>query len=874
MASDSFPDQTIQNDKPPLSESQRDSSMATRFVNAPEPNPHFVFPARSTVEDGGLSTPNGMTSPPASPTSTQSTSARIAGHRRRGSEFIGGDGKEGRDLGLMSSSPTKPDGGLPLPSPSIAFGRPSGRRGHAHRRSGAISCHDLTMILKPQDPAATPRAGSAPTTPAEIDPRRPFIAEDFVQGRVSTESSDTAANTRTRVGFSDILEFIPRPLSTLSSETSSSLNTVRGNHSVSGSLSSITSLSTWSPSKDGRRGSVTNIESESPRARPKTASAGVRTSSLDRGSSEGGVPPTQRPHSARSSAPPSEVLSNGRFGVDDQEPSAETLLGETANQNSTNPTAPNELSRTNHLQSPPPTPIKTEVASTISSKATTNLDKLPSKLDRKAERKADRKQRRVKHWAGSILSRKTRQRGQKQRNVRRTPTPPLRLSPPPVPVLPGSAGAVDSCIAPTNPTCGQVFPQLTIKPTEWVPRQLTKVLDSDAMSPMIDLDAALGPFNTPNLGLEPSDRTNGGFTSARRRMHSSGMMSGFAGPGMHYHRRTESAPEMAAFEFGHFGLHRLGSSSTMADVFEEDEDEDEVEIETDKSTQIGKVSNMDNESNEQRGMGIKVVDNEEYRMASLSNWSFDDKAYSRRRFKRRGSDVGEGERQKLVSTTDVIPLSSLSAESCTIDKSDVITDINDGEASDASITKSSDATITPPIATESAARKPAPIDIGSPVFTRPLLSPDSSSVLTTPSFPSPELPMHAFEFSHAETAASSFTDEQTLDSLLMGEPGPELRMSVDDVPSLTSSNSTMTSGVGYHIGPLPPSRGSRGQEDRSSSFSSDMANKSTQSLSAIGSGKRSSLSEGLTGPEVNCLLKNELNQKALKDHRRRGEAND
>jgi hypothetical protein len=41
------------------------------------------------------------------------------------------------------------------------------------------------------------------------------------------------------------------------------------------------------------------------------------------------------------------------------------------------------------------------------------------------------------------------------------------------------------------------------------------------------------------------------------------------------------------------------------------------------------------------------------------------------------------------------------------------------------------------------------------------------------------------------TAPSSIT-EDNFQSLLMGEPGPEVRISVDDIPSLTSSNSTMT----------------------------------------------------------------------------------
>ena len=48
--------------------------------------------------------------------------------------------------------------------------------------------------------------------------------------------------TRNRVGFSDTLEFIPRPLSLVSSDTSSTM-TARPGHSVSGSISSIISVS-------------------------------------------------------------------------------------------------------------------------------------------------------------------------------------------------------------------------------------------------------------------------------------------------------------------------------------------------------------------------------------------------------------------------------------------------------------------------------------------------------------------------------------------------------------------------------------------------------------------------------------------------------
>ena len=46
---------------------------------------------------------------------------------------------------------------------------------------------------------------------------------------------------------------------------------------------------------------------------------------------------------------------------------------------------------------------------------------------------------------------------------------------------------------------------------------------------------------------EPSNVVVAG-TGTRRRMHTSGVTGGFAGLGMHYHRRAESAPELDAID--------------------------------------------------------------------------------------------------------------------------------------------------------------------------------------------------------------------------------------------------------------------------------------------------------------------------------------
>jgi hypothetical protein len=127
------------------------------------------LPSFSFNPSGHSNVESGMASPPQSPHSpgsSRSIPSRPGGHRRGGSEFIGGDGKTGAGMGLMSTSPTKGDGALPPPNTS-SLGPPAGRRGHAHRRSAAISCHDLSMILKPPPSNNSPLGGSAPTSPSD-----------------------------------------------------------------------------------------------------------------------------------------------------------------------------------------------------------------------------------------------------------------------------------------------------------------------------------------------------------------------------------------------------------------------------------------------------------------------------------------------------------------------------------------------------------------------------------------------------------------------------------------------------------------------------------------------------------------------------------
>src|SRR2546430_17255282 len=65
--------------------------------------------------------------------------------------------------------------------------------------------------------------------------------------------------------------------------------------------------------------------------------------------------------------------------------------------------------------------------------------------------------------------------------------------------------------------------------TSWKPRSFYEQgRDVDMLSPVIDLDAALGPFNTPEM---ESDRVvASGFSAATKRMYSGGRRGEFVGP--------------------------------------------------------------------------------------------------------------------------------------------------------------------------------------------------------------------------------------------------------------------------------------------------------------------------------------------------------
>ncbi|KAI9889427.1 MAG: hypothetical protein M1814_005290 [Vezdaea aestivalis] len=784
-----------------------------------EPNPPFVFPARPTLSsDAPVDTSNVRGSvaqrrkanvlpsfdfhssnsaellSPLTPTSASPSlaipSGRMGGHRRGGSEFIGGNGKTDGP-GLMSTSPTKGHGILPVPR----AGPPPGRRGHAHRRSGAISCHDLSNIFQPRTPTGTARGGSAPTSPS--GPRRePLPTWDMTQeqqganpspsGSPESENRETPTErpqtgSRPRVGFSDTLEFIPRPLSSLSSETSSSVTTIRG-HSASGSISSIASLTSPSPpARHLRLPSQSILEEQPESARPRTAEAMVGHRERAYVRIDGRTPSLKRPSSA------SALQSNPKPLVDSQQPLIKKISLPDCNSSQTEDSilprfAADNSSNGTITRSGSPNTTKQGRASRVRKSPGRTPDMGPSK-----------KQKNVKTWAGSILSRKT-----KPKQKSKSQKPRAQATTYPNPDMNANFANFDSESASSHhetshyPTASPALPALdtgfvyqALSPQEFGQR-------TESFSPVIDLDAALGPFNTPNLSNSPSPGFGSSGFSNRRKMHSSGTTGGFSGPGMHYHRRTESAPEMVAFEAARSGLHRFGSNPTMADVFEEDEEEDD-----DSEEEADRTSISDSKT-EGLGIGITVVESDSGSVGGQMDWSLHQSSPRRSRPNSQVFTDNSTSRSMSppISTRGQARLNSAEYSVEILDEEHAAT------LRPSSIAKSSDSTVTPPLSAEDTKSKPNLPETTLAAPHRSYLTPQTPTSTTSSSFPSPDFPASSFDPPRVITASSSFTDDPTFSSLLLGEPGPELRMSVEDVPSLTSSNSTMTSAIREPTGQL------------------------------------------------------------------------
>lgn len=699
-----------------------------------------------------------QTSPMALPTTpvTPATPSRpIGGHRRGGSEFIGGDGGAG-GTSLLSTSPTKGDGVLPPPpNNTLRPGPPAGRRGHAHRRSGAVSSHDLSSITNP--PAS--RAGSAPATPSE-GPQ--FAFGHFVNKSMSQPSLRDASSlqdadetprppSRARVGFSDRVEYI-RPLSTISSETETSLSTFRG-HSATNSLSSVISFGTSSPLnfRNGRP-TLSTVEDE---ARPSTAGA------ILGGHSPNDVTPTTSPPAKRRSFFKSEPRRS--------DPSVPTL------------SSVSEPALTVPAESPLPSPMVDE-------------DDMGDKSTKTKSRKSNKAPRKVKSWASSIIPKKAKY----SKKVKDRASTPPQMS---AEEEDSDASEdldfeanfdVDNTVTIVSPTeDAAIVPKTQTDYASWEPRRLQRV-DSDTMNPVIDLDAALGPFNGTDA------RTQRGFAAHRRAMHSSGGV-------LQSHRRTESAPALVPFELRSTAA---ATSSTMADVFEEDEPEDDTPVSSGKSTHSELPMNEEQEDAEEPK--IQVVETDDHHSGSNMNWNFNDGLGLVRNSRSRREEPTEPCSPRAHPAS--LPDAEDATRSTPADAVEIVEDFEEPRTS--SLTHSSDSTITAQGPGDDSKETHNVMNLTLPLGQQNLMTPDTfTSSFSSPDFRSSQT---SLDTPRLGTAASSMTDYQAMPSPRFGEPGPELRVSVDDVPSLTSSRSTMTSAMQSAF-PLP---GPRQPGDRSASLCS------------------------------------------------------
>ncbi|KAJ8114246.1 hypothetical protein OPT61_g3825 [Boeremia exigua] len=630
----------------------------------------------------------------------------------------------------------------------------------------------------PPVPAMPSRTGSAPNTPAENLNDFKFghsvnksLSQPCLRRSNSDDESTPRPPSRARVGFADKVEYI-RPLSTISSETEAS--TLRG-HSNANSLSSIVGGNTISPpftrsgtptlptvedeSRPGTAGAILDkvlsnplMEDASDRKRPMSAgrsrSAGPSPTSPDM--------PTKKRGFFRLESRNSDKSMHRRLPLSISDPALTT----TFNSSSLAP------------------PVDTEPADAAKSKS----------------KKLSHRPRKVKSWANSIIPRKGKS---SKKSKRRASTPEQ-----PDAVVEGedtdSSDELDfddfipnfdedNSVTIVSPTADAApVPKIVTDFASWQPRQLKRV-DSEVMSPIIDMDAALGPFNTPN-GADPRTQKRG-FAAHRRAMHSAG---GFTPS----HRRTESAPELVPFEFRPSAA---TNTSPMADVFEEEEPEEEKpELKEVASAPIADEAATDEDPK------IQIVESESKMDGPAINWNFNDGLGLKTRTEPRHSPIPE----EPLSPHGV-PQSFHGAPCSQIE---VVEDHEEPRTS--SLTHSSDSTVTPQSTLEDFKDHHATMAVPAPLAQQSLMTPNTvTSSFSSPDYRSSQV---SFDTQRAGTAASSVTDYPVMPSPRFGEPGPELRMSSDDVPSLTSSRSTMTSNLQGSF-PLPAPRK---PGDRSASLSS------------------------------------------------------
>jgi len=803
--------------------------LVTSSTAGPKPNPPFVFPLQAdtkidTAESSPRRFPNrsrphqlslnalplfefgaGPSSLPTStPSPTRSPARRTpppppgSGHRRGGSEFIGGDITHGGPILIGTSPTTNESTKSPPPVGTI-------RRGHAHRRSGAVSQTDLSMLM---GRANDHKGGSVPTTPSDPAFHRPqlsaldrsisqpsCVAPREESSTPTPQHIEMEAMPRSQVGFSEVLEYIPRPLSTISSDTSSSMSTIRAGHAVNDSTTSILSANATSPpSLRALRPSGGSINRNSCRSRASTASSiSLNIVESDQTSDSPGSETLGRPSTAPERAPSS---TEGSL-IAPTSSSSDFPILPTVSQPFNLDSA--SFVRPTHYEGLRQRPVPQGAGAT---RPRTSPSRSP-------EPKVIRRQRKVKSWTG--LLRKGKQNSDQDVHPaastnRQSPSPPRSLVSDAEFSLENVTFDEDTtCIIESSAPYAQKSSSRQMKFDPHTQNGSSPKVESEFISPMIDIDVALGTSDPL------SDEATAAFQGSKRRLHSSGETGGFSGPGMHYHRRADSAPEMENSDRPRLGFPRLGSNPAMTEAIEEEEEDG------DHNLRRGEMPTL--------GLGVDIVETEPPIVST------------KRRDRVRDRHVSQ-DRPPSSSPTDfdqdVMPVEIVSA---------------DEEPRFSVITKSSDeSTITPTLSHDALAPRPASAPMDCAIQTPSLVysTPDTPSALSSADYSKSSFDVA--ESSRGHTANSSITDRATLSSSRTGEI---CLRSVDDVPSLTSSSSTMISG---HPTRFSSSSNTNASVDRAHSLSAAIKSRARPGTAS----KRSSLAS-LSRLVGNSYNKSKLN---------------
>lgn len=824
-------------------------------MSGPLPNPPFVFPARDSghVQPTSpvVSDPPTDPSPPPLPVfsfnpgsdhvSQPSPSAappvnRPTGHRRRPSEFVGGDhlvspgtGESGQPSEENSmQSPAK----LPAPGPGFSAGGPNKRR-HAHRRSAAVSSVDLTAISNALD--TKPALGSAPCIPTDRKQDNPTYDE---LPRPMSHSATTLPHSS--------------PPASPISPSQSKLTVPNGfpmpeeQQQHPPSPKPAETILPERPARNSTPAPVIEIspsEDQKPRVRPKTADAWLFDQSGN--DTPGDSLQAKRPFSAVGHSRAHKSLSSGLLDA--------------------------ALGKKNYANDDPHLTDSSRRSSSDDDSDTSD-DQEPGSQRKKSKSKTRKKK--VRSWAGSILTRSKGKRNQPKKDT------PEENSPAPPAITRtnsdlGSGLDVDfdddnmviiransNTDAPTSQlpsadTNPQPEPQPQLEPSlenSWKPRSFYEQgLPNDTLSPVIDLDAALGPFNTPDM--QTGQPASSAFSVATKRMYSGGRRGEFVGPEMRYHRRAESAPEMPPFDRSALNGNRLNHNSSMEnpDVFYEEE-EDAFLAATSEPSQ-------EDERRVSQAGSVLVDETEEDNAKDSSDTvtrqpAEDETASAQQTaslgIQKNDAAMGGSNPVKFVEQQHVASqVHSARNPFMSPPRSPVDVIKEDWQQNRAPAPPSPD--VSPRFMPADKRPATSPIDLGPSI---PPFSLQGGSSQPNSSFPSPD-----FTGSPPDAPRSVATPSTTDRNFF---PPPYNNMphaSVEDVPSLTSSASTSTNPLQRFSATFFPRRGS---SDRAASFSAAV-NPRTSASHAAKRSSLASLSKLVVGPPANERSKLSYEEKPPSD---------